>query len=294
MLDYRNIIKNRELRLSIINKLRFIPDERYIKMVYWIKNRKTLNLKEPSTFCEKMNWLKLHDIHPEYTQLADKIAVRDYLREKLGEDICFPLLGQWEHYDDIDFDALPDTFVLKCNHDSGSVKIIRSKAEMDHESLKRFFENRLKINPFNLGREYPYREIKPYIIAEKNMCADGQKDIRDYKFLCFGGEPKYMSVVTERSSDCRIDFFDMDFNHVDMTSSHPQSGLQIEKPEKFEEMKALVAKLSEGMRFVRVDLYELDGKIYFGEFTFFQAGGFWPMKPEKWEKELGDMIDITE
>lgn len=292
MIDYRNIIKNRELRLKMINLLRFIPDGPYLKMVYRIKTSKKLNLKNPVTYCDKLNWLKLHDIHPEYTRMVDKIQLHDYIREVLGEDICLPMLGAWEHYDDIDFEALPDRFVLKCNHDSGSVKVITDKAAMDHVALRTFFEGRLALNSFVLGREYPYRDVKPMIYAEEYMVPEGEKDINDYKFLCFGGKPEVMFIATGRSSDCRCDFFDMDFNHLDMRNSHIHAEVTPSKPALFEEMKTLAEKLSKGMRFVRIDLYEINGKIYFGEFTFFDAGGFWPKQPVEWEYKLGDLIRL--
>jgi hypothetical protein len=292
MIDYRNIIKNRELRLKLINLLRFIPDEPYLKMVFWIKTGKKLNLKNPRTFCDKLNWLKLHDFKPEFTRLADKIAVRDHIKELLGEDICLPLLGVWEHYDDIDFDTLPDKFVMKCNHDSGSVKIIRDKSSMDHAALREFFEGRLKLNPFVLGREYPYKDIKPMILVEKFMTSNTGRDIRDYKFLCFDGIPRYMFVISDRSTDCRSDFYDMDFNRLPIVDTYPMSDEPMEKPVFFDEMVELVTKLAQGLRTVRIDLYEIDGKIYFGEYTFYDGGGFWPKEPEEWEYRMGDLIRI--
>lgn len=292
MIDYRNIIKSRELRLKLIGLLRFIPDEPYLKMVYRIKSGKKLDLKNPKTFCDKLNWLKLHDVHPEYTRLVDKVAVRDYLKEVVGEDLCLPLLGVWEHYDDIDFDALPDRFVLKCNHDSGSVKVILDKSAMDHGTLREFYESRLKQNPYLLGREYPYRDVPPRIYAEQYMVPAGDCDINDYKFFCFDGKPEILFVATERSTDCKFDFFDMDFNHLDIDNIHPQSGKTIEKPKTFEQMKQLAAKLSQGMKFVRIDLYEIDGKLWFSEFTIYHAGGFWPMSPVEWEYKLGDLIRL--
>ena len=291
MIDYRNIIKNRELRLKIINLLRFIPDEPYLKMVYRIKTGKKLNLKNPKTFCDKLNWLKLHGFRPEYTQLADKLAVRAHLKEILGEDICLPLLGAWEHYDDIDFDALPDKFVLKCNHDSGSVKIIQDKSAMDHAALREFYEGRIKLNPFVLGREYPYKDIKPMIIAEPFMTNNGS-DIRDYKFLCFDGVPKYMFVISDRHTDCRSDFYDMDFNRLPIVDTYPMSDELMEKPAFFDEMVSLVTKLAQGIPTVRIDLYEINGKIYFGEYTFYDGGGFWPKEPAEWEEHMGDLIHL--
>ena len=292
MIDYRNIIRNRELRLKLINLLRFIPDEPYLKMVYRIKTGKKLNLKHPKTFCDKLNWLKLHDIHPEYTRLVDKVAVREHLKEVLGEDIGIPLLGVWEHYDDIDFDALPDKFVLKCNHDSGSVKVITDKAYMDHAALRRFYEGRLIQNPYILGREYPYRDVPPRIYAEQFMIPEGDSDINDYKFFCFDGKPEILFVATERSTDCRFDFFDMDFRHLDIENIHPQSDRPIPCPASFGQMKELATRLSRGMKFVRIDLYEINGRVYFSEYTIYHAGGFWPMAPMEWEYRLGDLIRI--
>ena len=148
------------------------------------------------------------------------------------------------------------------------------------------------MNPYNLGREYPYRDVKPMIMAEKYMTPEGEEDINDFKFFCFNGKPEIMFVATERSSDCKFDFFDMDFNHLNIENIHPMSGKDIQKPETFDEMKEIAAKLSQGMKFVRIDLYSIQGKIYFGEFTFFHGGGFWPFFPEEWEYKLGNLIEI--
>lgn len=291
-MDYKKIFKSRELRLKLINCLRFIPTKPYLKMVYRIKTGKKLNLKKPNGFCEKLNWLKVNNIHPEYTDLVDKIKVREYVEKKLGEDICFPIYGSWEKYEDIDFDKLPEKFVLKCNHDSGSVKIIKDKSLIDHKELSKFFKSRLKINPYTLGREYPYKNVKPMIMAERFMTPDGEGDINDYKFFCFNGKPEIMFIATERSTDCKFDFYDMEFNHLDLENIHPSCGRELEKPAMFDEMKELAAKLSEGMKFVRIDLYQINGKIYFGEFTFFHGGGFWLFEPYSWEEKLGSLLEI--
>ncbi|MBR5900435.1 MAG: glycosyl transferase [Clostridia bacterium] len=291
-MDYKKIFKKREMRLKLINCLRFIPTKPYLKMVYKIKTGKKLNLKNPVGFNEKLNWLKVNDVHPEYTDYVDKIKVREIVKQKLGEDICFPLLGQWEKYQDIDFNALPDKFVLKCNHDSGSVKVIKDKSQINHSEFKKFFNSRLKINPFAIGREYPYKKVKPMIMAEKFMTPDNASDIEDYKFFCFNGKPEIMFIATERSIDCKFDFFDMDFNHLDIVNIHPQSGKEIKKPENFDKMKEIAQKLSQGIKFARIDLYEIEGKIYFGEYTFFHGGGFWLFSPVEWERKLGDLINV--
>ena len=292
MFDYKRIIKNRESRLKIISYLRFIPTRVCLPIVFFIKTGKRLHLNRPVTFCDKQNWLKLHDIHPEYTELVDKTTVGKHVEKIVGKDISFPILGIWNHYDEIDFSGLPDRFVLKCNHDSGSVKVIHDKWEMNHSLLKEFFESRLKINSYDIGREYPYRNVQPKIYAETYMVPDGEKDIRDYKFFCFDGKPEILFVATDRSEDCKFDFYDMEFNHLDIVNIHPQSGKEIEKPVCFEEMKRIASELSKGMKFVRIDLYEIAGKVYFGEYTFFHGGGFWPMFPEEWEFKLGQLIDL--
>ena len=292
MIDYKKIVRSRELRIKISNFLSFVPDKPYLKMVYYMKTGERLNLDNPVGFNEKQNWLKLHDIHPEYTKLVDKYEVRSVIKELLGDGYMFPVLGVWDTYDDIDFASLPDQFVLKCTHDSQSVKIVEDKNKIDHKEFRKFYNGRLKINPFNMGREYPYKNVRPRIIAEKLMVAEG--GINDYKFFCFDGKPVIMFIATERASgDTKFDFFDMNFNHLDIVNIHPQSDKgEIEKPVCFDEMKQIAAKCSQGMKFVRIDLYEIDGKVYFGEYTFFHGGAFWPMKPEHWEKDLGDLIKI--
>lgn len=292
MIDYKKIFTDRELRLKLIGKLAFIPDKPYLKMVYRIKTGKKLNLKNPVGFNDKMNWLKLNDRHWEYTDYVDKYKVREIISGKIGEEYLFPLLGVWDSFDDIDFDKLPDKFVLKCNHDSASVKIILDKKTINKKELKNFFDGRMQLNSFCLGREYPYKNVVPKIIAEKFIEVDDKHGLRDYKFFCFDGEPKFLFVATDRSTDVKFDFYDIGFNHIDTTNIHLQSGLQLEKPEKFEEMVELARKLSQGMKFVRIDLYNVDGKIYFGEYTFFHGGGFYLFYPDKYEKIFGDMIKL--
>ncbi len=291
MVDYRNIIKNRELRLKMVRLLEFIPNNLYLKLVFFIKTGKRLNLKNPVGFNEKENWLKVNDVHYEYSKYVDKVAVREFVTNTIGEQYLFPLLGTWQHFDDIDFDSLPDEFVLKCNHDSGSVKIIRDKSKINKDEMRKFYESRLKINSYVIGREYPYREVKPCILAEKLM-KPSEGEIADYKFFCFDGVPKLMFVATDRSTDCKFDFYDMEFHHLDITNIHPQSGKCKEKPKCFDDMIEVAGKLSKGFKFVRVDLYCIDEEIYFGELTFFHGGGFWLFHPDEWEYRLGGYLNL--
>ena len=243
--------------------------------------------------------MKVNDRHSEYSRLVDKLAVRDHIDEVLGQGHMFPLLGKWKSFDEIDFSQLPEQFVIKCNHDSGSTKVIKNKSaltEKDFKEMRKFFKRRLKSDFFYAGREYPYKGIDRYIIAEQLMIDEAQpeKSIEDYKFFCFNGVPKIMLVVTDRTSNgSNQDFFDMDFNHLDINHGHPNSKEPIAKPCLFEEMKEIAARLSQGMRQVRIDLYEINGKLYFGEYTFFSGGGFQIYKPEKWELQMGDWIDLS-
>ena len=296
-MDLRKIF-GRNLRGNIMNALSFLPDKMYLKLFYRATTGKKINFKNPKGYCEKLQWLKVNDRRPEYTKLVDKLMVREHINEVMGEGHLFPLLGKWKRFDDIDFDKLPEQFVIKCNHDSGSTKVIKNKSSLtkkDFKKLKKFYKKRLKRDFYYAGREYPYKGIDRYIIAEQLMIDSDNPDksIEDYKFFCFNGEPKIMFVATDRITNCKFDFFDMDFNHLDIYNIHENADKPIPKPAMFDEMKEIARKLSQGMRHVRIDLYELNGKIYFGEYTFFHGGGFQLFHPAEWERKLGDWIDIS-
>ena len=291
------MILPRDLRESVMFGLKFLPDELYIRLFFFAVTGKHLHLRHPVTFEDKQQWLKLHNKHPEYRDLVDKYKVREHIKHALGEEYLFPLLGAWQRFDDIDFDRLPNQFVLKCNHDSGSVRVIRDKSkltEQDYQELRKHFTKRLKQNFFFAGREYPYNGIKPCILAEKYMIDDNheQVSLNDYKFFCFNGEPRTVLIVTDRAKDCRYDFYDMDFHKMGIIYGRQSEEGRIKKPEFFDEMKEIAAKLSCGKKFVRIDLYEINGKVYFGEYTFFDGGGFQWLQPEKWEYELGSWLKL--
>ena len=295
----KQILKSRKMRDFLMENLGFIPDSLYISLFYFVAIGKWPNLKNPVGYNEKLQWLKLHDKHPEYSKLADKLQVREVIKSVLGEEYLFPMIGHWQRFDDIDFDSLPNEFVLKCNHDSGSAKIIRDKSSLTTEAkaeLKAFYDRRLKHDFFNAGREYPYKGIKPCIIAEKLM-KDQTGDsggIKDYKFFCFNGEPVLLLYVTGRQTEKHEDYFDMDYNwHPEITNGWTPSDASPSKPTTFEEMKDICRLLSKGMKQVRMDFYEIDGKIYFGEYTFFSGGGFELFHPDEVERKLGNLIEIN-
>ncbi|MBR4657466.1 MAG: glycosyl transferase [Oscillospiraceae bacterium] len=289
----------RKYRGKLMDALMFLPDKPYIRLFYYAATGKFPNLKNPKGYNEKLQWLKLHDRHPEYTTLADKLAVKDYIDERLGKGYCFTTLGTWNSFDEIDFGSLPNRFVLKCNHDSGSVKIIHDKSRLtaaDYKELRDFYQYRLKYDFFYAGREYPYRNIPRRIMAEEymeNTDCPGQS-LADYKFFCFDGEPKLLLLASGRGNHHHSeDYFDMDFNHLsEIRNGWEPSAVPPKKPKCFEEMKQMAAILSAGITHVRMDFYEIGGKPYFGEYTFFSGGGYELFRPEEWEQRLGDWIHL--
>jgi hypothetical protein len=274
---------------------KYLPDKTYLKLVYYYAFHKKLNLKNPKTYNEKLQWLKLYDRNPLYTSLVDKYKVREYVEQKIGKEYLVPLLGVWNNFDEIDFNKLPNQFVLKCTHDSGGVQICKDKEKFDHFKSKAFFDARLKENFYSHYREWPYKNIKPRIIAEEYMEDEEYQELRDYKLFCFDGEPEYIFIASDRQNkneETKFDFFDMDFNHLPFINGHPNSNKEIHKPILFEEMKKLAMVLSEGMPHVRVDFYEVNGKLFFGELTFYHFSGLTPFNPNEWDYILGDKISL--
>lgn len=278
------------LRHTPIGK--WIGDRTYIKWEYFSGMGKFPNLKNPRTFNEKLQWLKLNDIHPEYTQMVDKGKVKDYVSQRIGENHIIPSYGVWDSFDDIDFEKLPNQFVLKTTHDSGGVVVIKDKKTMDVEKVRRVMEKSLKRRFFYEHREYPYKNVKPRILAEKFMVDESGTELKDYKFFCFDGEPKMLFVATDRPFDTRFDFYDTEFRHLPVKQGHPLATKEIRKPEAFEEMLEISRKLSQGMRHVRVDLYNINGKIFFGELTFFHFSGNVPFEPEEWDYKIGEWLSL--
>ncbi len=277
--------------------LKKMNDEKYLKLLFKDRMGYPLNLENPQTFNEKLQWLKIYNRRPEYTTMVDKYEAKLYVADKIGEEYIIPTLGVWEKFEDIDFDALPDRFVLKCTHDSGGLVICRDKSKLDKEAAKEKIERSLKRNYYWANREWPYKDVKPRILAEKYMEDSVTKELRDYKFFCFNGEMKVMFIASERynkETETRFDFFDRQFQHLDFRNGHPNADVPPAKPEKFEEMCMLAEKLSGDIPLLRVDFYEVDGKIYFGELTFSHWSGTMPFEPHEWDKKLGDWIKLPE
>lgn len=272
---------------------RFIRNDRlYIQLDYFSGMKRFPNLKHPQTFNEKLQWLKLNDKHEEYTRFVDKYEVKNYVCQVLGEDFIIPTLGVWNNFDDIDFTMLPNQFVLKTTHDSGGIVVVKDKSKLDLKAAKKKLERSLKRNYYYEHREYPYKNVKPRIIAEKFMVDESGTELKDYKFFCFEGDVKFLFVATDRPSDTRFDFFDAEFKHLPFKQGHPWAKKEIKKPVGFEEMKRLASILSKNIPHVRVDLYNINGKIYFGEMTFFHFSANVPFEPAEWDKKIGSLLKL--
>ena len=266
-----------------------LPDRIYIKKLYKKRMGKELDLKNPTTYNEKLNWLKLYDRCPEYTMMVDKYAVRDFVKKTIGEKYLIPLIGSWNSVEEIEFNELPDKFVLKCNHDNGVI-ICKNKSILDIEKVKEDLTYHLSRDYYKKAREWPYKNVRRKIICEKYMEDLNEKELTDYKFFCFGGEPKVVCIIKARSSEPTIDFFDMDFNHLTLKDKFPNANKKIDKPEGFSEMVGIAKKLSSGIPHVRIDLYYINGEVYFGEITFYDDAGYGYKEPATWERQLSDWI----
>lgn len=273
-------------------------DKLYLKYKFYLMMGYFPDLKNPKTYSEKMQWLKLHDRQSIYTQMVDKLAVKQLVREKLGEGYTIPVLGVWDRAEDIEWDKLPQRFVLKCNHDSGEGTIFcKDKSTLNKEDAIERINRSLQSDYYIHSREWPYKNVQRKVFAEEYM--EDKNDsihehLQDYKFLCFSGEPKLVYVTSGKFTKNRIstDFFDLDFNHLDIHDKDENSDTPIVKPSTFEEMKRMAKVLSKGISHVRVDFFEVNGKVYFGEYTFYNWGGFSQMRPKKWNSILGDWIKL--
>ena len=275
------------------NILSILPDKLYLQLKYFYRFHKFPDLKDPKTYNEKLQWLKLYDRRPIYTTMADKYEAKKYVASIIGDKYIVPTYGVWNRFEEIDFNSLPNQFVLKCTHDSGGVVICKDKSKLDIEKAKDKINKSLNTNYYYHSREWPYKDINPRIIAEKYI-EDESGDLTDYKFFSFDGETKALYVATDRQSkeETKFDFYDDKFNHLDLVNSHPNSSKENKKPKQFDEMISLANKLSKGYPHIRVDFYEVNGKIYFGELTFYHMSGFQPFYPEKWDYIFGEWLKL--
>ena len=283
-------------KLGLNQFARYLSDERLIRWKYYLNFRKKLSLDNPQTFNEKLQWLKLNNQHEDYTQMVDKYEAKKHIASILGNDYIIPTIGVYDSFDDVDFKSLPQQFVLKCTHNSGGVIVCRDKNKLDVKKAKHKFDKWLGVNPFWKNREYPYKNIKPRIIAEQYMTNDDSSpELTDYKFFCFDGYVDCVMVCLDRHlNDTKFYFFNKDWEllRLNIRGKKAPEGFTIPKPKTMDEMFAIASKLSMGMKFVRIDLYEIRGHVYFGEYTFFPDSGLDPNLLPETDRYFGDLIKL--
>lgn len=272
-----------------------MQDEAYLKLVYRQRMGRKLDLDHPNTFNEKLQWLKLYDRKPEYTAMVDKYEAKKYVAGIIGVEHIIPTFGVWDDFDSIDFDSLPNQFVLKCTHDSGGLSICRDKKNFDKEKAREKIKKSLNTNYYLCGREWPYKDVKRRVIAEAYVEDGKNTSMTDYKFYCFHGEPKflYISEGMENHHTAMVDFLDLDWNRMPFGRPDYRSYDCIPMPpEHLEEMLEIAKKLSKDIPFLRVDLYEINGCVFFSELTFFPCGGYMRFVPEVYDEVVGRMLKL--
>lgn len=285
------------LNLSNKNKLNWMPDKLYLSIIWRLYFHKWLNWRNPQSFNEKIQWLKVYDHNPMYTMLTDKYAVRQYIIDTIGEQYLIPLAGgPWRSFEEIDFNSLPEQFVLKCTHDSGGLIVCPDKSKLDMNVAKKKLDWCLKRNYYWSGREWPYKDIPPRIIAEQYMQDASSPDLKDYKFLMYGSEYRCSFVCSNRfaGSELNVTFFDPDWNRLPFERKYHADPQELPRPENYEEMIRLSKRLSQGIPFARIDLYEINHKVYFGEITLYPGSGIEEFRPEEWDYRLGQWIKLPE
>lgn len=274
-----------------------MPDREFLAGYYKASFHRELNLESPQTYNEKLQWLKLYDHRPIYTTMVDKYKAKEYVAGVVGQEYVIPLLGVWSTPEEIDFSTLPDQFVLKCTHDCGGLVICKDKKSFDKEKAIAKLNAAMKKDYAGFLREWPYRNVERKIIAEPYLEDQATGELRDYKFFAFDGNVVIMFVASDRqkeNEDTKFDFFDMDYNHLDIINGHPNSNPYPQKPINYDLMKELASKLSKGYPHVRVDFYEVNGKVYVGELTLYHWSGMVPFVPEEWDFKLGSYLQLPE
>lgn len=292
------IFKVLNLFLSVLAQkklLNWIPDDLFLKIKFRLKIGRRLNLDNPTTFNEKMQWLKLYDRRNNYSLMVDKYEVKNYVANIIGQQYIIPTLGVWDNFENIDFDSLPNSFVLKCTHDSGGLVICNDKSVFDIQEAKKKIEKSLKVNYYYIGREWPYKNIKPRIIAEENLINEETDQLKDYKFFCFNGKVKFFKIDFNRFTDHRANYYDREMNLLPFGELDylPDPDHIENKPSKLCKMIELAEILSKGFPFLRVDLYNPGEKVYFGELTFYPASGLGKFIPNEWDEKLGELLSIN-
>ena len=291
-----NIFNYKKVFLALCDRnfFNFLSDSMYLKLKYYCKIGRKLNLNNPKTYNEKLQWLKLYDRNPLYTKLVDKYEVKQYVIERIGDSHVAKTLDIWDSPQEVALQGLPQRFVLKTTHGGGNsgVIICKDKTSIDEEKLRHALALSMGQDLYRDSREWPYKDVKRRIIAEEYLEDKETGELRDYKFFCFNGEVKALFVATERQTrkEPFFNFFDREFNSLELRQGHPCAPVPPAKPALFEEMVRIAEKLSANMPHVRVDLYQANSQVYFGEFTFYHFGGMVHFEPEVWDKRFGEWL----
>lgn len=287
-MSYKAYLKRRVVQL--------LPDRLYLKLLFCHKMGYSLNLRSPKTFSEKLQWLKLYDRKPEYTQMVDKAAVKDYVAGIIGKEHIIQTIGVWDKTEDIDWESLPNQFVLKTTHGGGNegVVICRDKSTFDKNDAVRKLNDSMAFDIYTYFREWPYKNVPKRIIAEQYLDPTPNNYLLDYKFFCFSGEPKYCQVISNRDTKMCIDFFDKNWNHQPFHEPHnfPFADIEPEKPRNFDFMWRAAAKLASDKIFSRIDFYDMGNRVYFGEITFYPTSGMGGFNPKEYDLLFGNMIRL--
>lgn len=278
-----------------VTKRHFVNPEKYLPRIFKKRMGCSPNLSDPKTYSEKLQWLKLYYHNPLQTKLVDKYEVKKYVADLIGEEYVIPTLGVWNSVDGINWEALPEQFVLKCTHDSGGLVICKDKSKLDYKEAQKKLRRSLKNNYYYYGFEWPYKNVPPRVIAETYMEDKKTGELRDYKFFCFNGEVRALFIATDRQKpgeDVKFDFFDESFRHLPFKQGHENAAVLPSCPVNFEKMKMLASVISKPFPHARVDFYEVDGRIYFGEITFFHHGGWTKFSPDEWDVIFGDWLTL--
>ena len=293
MENYKKIFKNPETRKKILNLLRFVPDSLMLKLQYKIKLHRPLNMRKPERFTEKLQWYKINYRNPIMHQCVDKYNVREFVKSKGLADILVPLIGKYDSIDVVDFDKLPNSFVIKTTHGGGGLNVVicPDKSKLDIEDIKQklYFEPH-KVKKTSMGREWAYCGLMPGIVVEELLVNHDNPEagVNDYKIFCYNGKPEYLVVDVDRYIGHKRNFYKADWTRMDVSSDCPQADRDIPKPENFDKMLDIASKLSKDFPFVRVDLYNVNGKIYFGELTFYPWSGYVQFNPDETDFLLGE------
>lgn len=289
-LGYTDIIRIDHEKLE--SEFYKLPDKEFCELRYALRfDGKLPDLNNPKTFNEKLQWLKLYDRNPKYTMLVDKYAVKEYIAREVGNEYVIPTLGVWKSFEEIDFDKLPNQFVLKCTHDSGSVIVVKDKKNFEKEEARKTIKNALNKNFFVESREWPYKNVVPQIIAEKYIVDESGIELKDYKVFVFEGKAKIIQVDYDRFIDHKRNLYTLNWEHIDLAIEYPTDPRRkIEKPKQLCKMLEIAEQVAVGIPHVRVDFYSVGDKIYFGEMTFYHESGLGVFEPEEWNLKLGEWI----